>query len=108
MITVEITAESIEWLEDLQSNEKSKVLSYIAILEELGHKCGPPYAKPLKGHSNLYEITVNNYKKKFFRLFYSFVGDKAITFNGFTKTTDETPDQEIRKALSLKGEYLSE
>ena len=55
----------------------------------------------------IYEFRVN-YGNNEFRIFFIYDGDIVVVlFNAFKKKTQKTPDNEIRKAIKLKGEYYA-
>ena len=55
----------------------------------------------------IYEFRVT-YGNNEFRIFFIYDGDIVVVlFNAFKKKTQKTPDNEIKKAIKLKGEYYA-
>lgn len=53
----------------------------------------------------LFELRAE-YESNIFRVFFIFDGnDIVVLFSGFQKKTQQTPEREIKKALSIKNEY---
>lgn len=53
----------------------------------------------------LFELRAE-YESNIFRVFFIFDGnDIVVLFSGFQKKTQQTPEREIKKALSIKDEY---
>lgn len=53
----------------------------------------------------LFELRAE-YEGNIFRVFFIFDGnDIVVLFSGFQKKTQQTPEREIKKALSIKNEY---
>lgn len=63
------------------------------------------FFKHLKGTDGLYEMRVK-VGSNIFRIFCCFdKGNLVILFNGFQKKTEETPSEEIERAVKLKKQY---
>lgn len=63
------------------------------------------YLKHIKGTDGLYEIRIKQ-SSNIFRVFCFFdEGKLVIIINGFQKKSQETPRNEIKKALKIKQEY---
>ena len=57
---------------------------------------------------DLYELRIE-YNGKIFRIFFIFdEGMIIVLFNGFQKKTQQTPKNEIEKALTIKNEYYAD
>jgi phage-related protein len=66
------------------------------------------FLKYLEGTDSLYEIKVTVLSGSI-RIFSFFdEGKQIILINCFTKKTDKTPKNEIKKAINLKAEYFKE
>lgn len=53
----------------------------------------------------LFELRAE-YEGNIFRVFFIFDGnDVVVLFSGFQKKTQQTPEREIKKALTIKKEY---
>ena len=57
-------------------------------------------AKKLKGENSLYEL-----RKGSHRIFYTPDGIKFVLLSAFTKTTDQTPDKQLKLARSYQEDY---
>ena len=56
----------------------------------------------------IYELRTE-YNSNIFRVFFIFDGGNVVVlFNGFQKKTQKTPENEIKMAIRIKGEYYAD
>ena len=66
------------------------------------------YFKHVEGTDGLFEIRVE-VSSNIYRIFSFFdKGNLVVIANGFTKKTQKTPKEEIKRALRIKKEYFDE
>lgn len=81
-----------------------KILWTLKLIEE-HNQVTEQYLKHLNGAKSLYEIRVQS-GSDIFRIFCFFdKGLLIVIINGFQKKSQKTPQQEIEKALRIKGAY---
>ena len=97
----------VEHLEDLYRQNKklcSKILSVIQIFKVMGNKTPEKYSKYLQ--DGIYEfrasVATNESRELYF---FTSKSNEIIITNGFTKKTQKTPNNEIKRAVDLKNEY---
>lgn len=90
-------------LEKRDDNSYKTLLRKLKLIADRGIPYNEEIFKIIKGYDNLYEI-----KSKQIRIFCFFYGEKIIiTTNYFKKQSNKTPQHEIKKAESIKQEYLN-
>lgn len=95
-----------EYIIDLSKSNKKlcgKLLHSITVFKIKGTQCREPITKPLR--DGIYEIRAQQSSNITRVLFFFVIGNRAIITNGFTKKTEETPKNEIQKAINLRNEY---
>ena len=91
-----------DFMNTLTDAERKKI-HYILDLLATEDRISTKFVKYIK--DELYELRAM-YNKNIYRIFFIFDEDKVVVlFNGFQKKTQETPDKEVKKALSIKKEY---
>jgi phage-related protein len=86
---------------------KDKIIWTFDLIEELP-MIPESYLKSIQGSGGLYEIRIQ-YGGDIFRIFCFFdQGRLVVLANGYQKKSQQTPKQEIDKALKIKEEYESE
>ena len=96
-----------EFLEGISEKVRNKYDSYFNVLEEKGYTLRAKWLGNYSGESNLYDLKVR-YNRLFYRIFFCYAGKFAITLNGFYKTTDDTPKEEIERAKKERDRLLGE
>ena len=92
-----------DFLSTLDKKMKAKVLRTIALFESMGNDLRDPYSKHLQ--DGIFELRIK-VSTNISRVLYFFVIDKrAILTHGFVKKTDETPPNEIARAMKYRSEY---
>jgi len=93
-----------EFMQSLSVGERKKVY-YVLDLLASQERISAKFVKHLR--DGLYELRAE-YENNIYRIFFIFDSDKiVILFNGFQKKTQQTPEKEIQKALTLKKEYYA-
>lgn len=93
-----------KFIESRSINNKAKILSLLAILEEKGPTLPRPYADFLKDGIHELRITLSGDQ---IRILYFFCYREFIILtHAFNKTTDKVPEKEIAKALKYKEDFL--
>lgn len=97
-----------EYLEDLYRQNPSlcgKMLASIQILKILKNATPTKYSKYLK--HGIYELRASVATNEARELYFFSLGNEIFITNGFTKKSQKTPEQEIKKAERLMDEYNS-
>ncbi len=91
-----------DFMKTLSAVERKKV-HYILDLLQTEDRISTKFVKFIR--DGLYEIRAM-YNGNIYRIFFIFdEGRIVVLFNGFQKKTQETPENEIKKALRIKEEY---
>ncbi|GHV51415.1 hypothetical protein FACS1894181_13220 [Bacteroidia bacterium] len=94
----------LDFMATLDENASKKVYYSIDMLKTQ-HKVSKKFVKHMR--EDVYELRAE-YSGNIYRIFFCFdEGNIVILFNGFHKKTQETPKNEIDKALKLKNEYYA-
>ena len=92
----------LEFVGGLPQEERAKVYFCLRLLREFGTKLGMPYAKPISGHSPLWEL-----RPKANRLIYfAHAGRRFIILHAFSKARQRIPPHEIAIAERRMAELL--
>jgi len=86
---------------------QDKIFKVIEMIETF-HHIPKTYLAPISSHKNLFEARIK-LGSNIWRVFCFFdEGKLVILLNGFTKKSQKTPKQEIKKAAQLMKEYYTE
>ncbi len=92
-----------QYFGSLERRQRKKIHRRISVLAEMGPAPHREKFGKLKGFSGLYEL-----KEKPSRIFFFYHGKGVIVMtHGFDKSGDETPPEEIDRALGLREMYLA-
>jgi len=96
-----------EFYNNLDRKTQAKIVHIFSIIIE-EKQVDKKFLKHLTGIKDLYEIRVA-WQRNIYRIFCCLdKGNLVILFNGFTKKTDKTPQNQIDKAVRLMNEYFKE
>ena len=95
-----------EYLDSLSPKLRAKTLRSIMLLEEFGTNLRMPYSAPIgNGIFELRSIVGNDITRV---LYFFMERNTAILTNGFTKKTQKTPVQEIKRANQYRVDYYEQ
>ncbi len=95
---------AVNFVDQVSSKMKAKILRTIDLLEEYGPFLPLPHSKKLSGY-DLYELRVR-LASDIVRLFYFHDKDKIyVITSGYIKKSNKTSKREIEAALKLKKEF---
>ena len=84
-------------------NELSSIIEFQARLQECGMQVNAKYRDTIKHlRGEIYELRPGNNRVMFFFC----DGDAFVLLHAFRKTTQQTPDREINKAISEMNDYF--
>ncbi len=90
-----------------RSKVKDKIIWTLEVIEDI-QRVPETYLKHIENTDGLYEIRVQ-VGSDIFRIFCFFDKGKLVVLaNGFQKKSQNTPSQEIEKAIKIKEEYENE
>ena len=96
----------IEFYQKQDEKVKSKIQYVFELIKQV-EKVPEKFLKHLSGTDGLYEIRIE-YQSNIYRIFACFDEGKIIVlFNAFHKKTQQTPKNELDKALKLMAEYFN-
>ena len=96
-----------DFIETLQPKLRAKTLRTIDLLAAFGGHLGMPHCRKLTGH-DLWELRIRQ-ASNICRLFYFFHRDQVyVVTSGYIKKSNRTSVAEIRKATTLKNQFLAE
>lgn len=93
-----------DFYNSLHLKERAKIAKWIEKLEVYGPDLPRPYADIVKG--KIRELRIR-YGKVRYRFFFFFNGKDIIITHGIKKKTDTIPDTEIRRAETIRLNFLS-
>ena len=104
MYEIILLESATEFIDQVDTKMKAKILRTIDLLEELGPFLPQPHSKKLSGH-DLHELRVKQ-GSDIVRMFYFHEKGKIyVITSGYSKKTNKTSQKEIDKALKLKSLY---
>ncbi|MCG2762452.1 MAG: type II toxin-antitoxin system RelE/ParE family toxin [Candidatus Atribacteria bacterium] len=92
-----------EFLNELQTKVRAKVVKWIEKLEKEGPNLPRPYADIIRG--KIRELRVS-FGSSEYRFLYFFFGKRIIITLGFLKKTDRIPEGEIKRAEQIMQDFL--
>jgi len=93
------------FMETLTDKEQEKI-QYALLLLKTQNRVSVKFVKHIE--DGLYELRIE-YNGNIYRVFFIFdEGNIVVLFNGFQKKTQQTPPDEIKKALKIKREYYAD
>jgi phage-related protein len=93
-----------EYLDGLPAQEQAEAEEAFSLLREFGILLGMPHARPVTGHSPLWELRPGAN-----RIFYcAHTGRQFIMLHAFRKQSQKTPEREIRLAEKRLAQFLEE
>lgn len=96
-----------DFLKEQPKKVQDKIFKIIEAIETL-ERVPANYLKAMAGTEGLYEARIQ-LGSNIWRVFCFFdKGKLVVLLNGFTKKTQKTPTNEIKKALSLMKEYYQQ
>lgn len=96
-----------DFLKEQPQKVQDKIFKVIEAIETL-ERVPANYLKAMEGTDGLYEARIK-LASNIWRVFCFFdKGKLVVLLNGFTKKTQKTPPNEIKKALNLMHEYYEE
>lgn len=107
MWTVHYDRRLEEWLDEIPSDIKARILRIVDMLVSYGpNNVREPYVKPVKGHQKLFELRAKG-KDGIARVFYfTYMGQRVVLLHGFMKKSAKTPTREIETALKRMKEVM--
>ena len=91
-----------DFVDSLQESEQAKVYNSLRLLREFGVQIEMPHARPLRGHSPLWEL--RPFPNRL--IYFAHRGRRLIVLHGFRKQSRKTPQQEIQIAERRMEEFL--
>ncbi len=93
-----------DFIVSLNPKMRAKTLRTIRLLSDNGYKLREPYSKVLRDGILELRIKVGS---DITRVLYFFYEDKRIILtHGFIKKTQQTPDEEINRAIRYRNDYI--
>ena len=92
-----------EFLNELQTKVRAKVVKWIEKLEKEGPNLPRPYADIIRG--KIRELRVS-FGSSEYRFLYFFFDKRIIITLGFLKKTDRIPEGEIKRAEQIMQDFL--
>lgn len=93
-----------EFLDELQSGTRAKVVKLIKLLSEEGVFLKEPYTRQIRG--KLWELRVKDHLGHVRVFYFTFTGRKFVLLHGFLKKTDKTPVREIEVAEKRMKDFI--
>lgn len=94
----------MEFIDSLSKRNQAKVFSFLSLLEEKGPILPRPYADLLD--NGIHELRVKLSGNQVRILYFFCYQEYIVLTHPFTKTTDKVPATEIKKAETLRIDFL--
>lgn len=91
-----------KFLDRLPKKVKAKIYKWIEQLEVYGPALPRPYADTVRDKIRELRVRFGNVR---IRLLYFFVGKKIVITHAFMKKSDEIPQEEIERSLSIMNDF---
>ena len=92
-----------DFLDIVDKRDRTKITSWLILLEERGHLLIRPYTDTARGKIRYLRIDKGT---MCYRLFYFFDCKKIIITNGYIKKTQKLDESEIETAENFRKEYF--
>ncbi|MGD0885224.1 MAG: type II toxin-antitoxin system RelE/ParE family toxin [Thermodesulfovibrionales bacterium] len=93
-----------EFLDDLPSGTRAKVVKLIDLLSEQGVLLKEPYTRQIRG--KLRELRVKDHLGHVRVFYFTFTGRRFVLLHGFLKKTVKTPEREIEVAEKRMKDFI--
>jgi len=93
-----------DWIVELDTKTKAKVLKNIEMLKEFNINLKAPFVKPLE--DKLYELRTKDTKGIYRIIYFAYTNQTFYLLNGFVKKTQTTPRKEIELAKLRMKEII--
>ena len=87
-----------EYLDSISDKERAKILKYVEFLREHKGVLDEPYTKHIRDKIRELRIDFGRNRHRIF--FFTFVGKNIILLHAFQKYTAQTPERDIRRAIT--------
>lgn len=105
---VKVLPPAYDFIHSLPAKMRAKVYREIDLLKHFGYRLGEPHAKTLRNSEGMKELRVE-LASDICRVFYfHYKGQLYVCTSGYTKKANKTDEQEILRALRIRGEFLQE
>ena len=94
-----------EFLTDLDTKMRAKMVRTIALLQANGNLLREPYSKPLQ--EGIFELRAQVGTDITRVLYFFYIGRHIVLTNGFIKKSQKTPPGEIERAIAYKNDFLA-
>ncbi len=95
------TSPPLEFINSLPKNEQAKVYFSLKLLREFGTKLGLPHAKPVSGHSPLWELRPGSNRL----IYFAHTGRRLIILHAFSKKRPRLAAREIDTSERRLAEF---
>lgn len=100
--------EFIEFYQSLPPKDREKLLATIAMIQEQGILVAQRMEWVKKLNDDIFEIRSKVSSNIQRALYFHVVDNRYVITHGFTKKSQKTPPNEIKKALTIKKEFEEE
>jgi phage-related protein len=95
----------IDFYKNLDLKVKTKIQYVFELIKQVD-RVPEKFLAPMQGYEGLFEIRIE-VESNIYRIFCCFeMGNLVVLFNGFQKKSQNTPKEEIDRAVRLKQEYF--
>jgi phage-related protein len=103
---VRVLPPAYEFIRSLPEKMRAKVFRGIDLLKLFGYRLGEPHAKTIKNAEGLKELRIK-VASDICRVFYFYHKENLyVLTSGYIKKKNKIDEQEIERALKLRGDFL--
>jgi len=95
----------IDFIRELNTKEKAKILREINLLKEFGFSLGMPYIRKMEGIDKLWELRIKQGSNSFRVFYFHYEGGKFVLVHGIKKKSEKTPGIELNIAVKRMKKY---
>lgn len=95
----------LNWLADQAPEVKASFARLFDLLEEMGTAVGMPHVKPMG--KKLFELRVHDQAGIYRTLYFAAAGQRFVMVHSFQKKSQQTPKQELEKAIKRMNDFLA-
>ena len=96
----------LKFLKSIPKKDQAKILREIDLLNEFGLNLGMPHIKKMNSSDNIWELRIKHSTNNYRVFYFTLKEKKFLLLNVFHKKSQKTPQNELKRAIQYKNNYL--